>query len=165
MLKFHFNHSNIKRFNNIIVKKNKKSLVKLCNLNYNIVYEKQNLEDVMKKWLVKNWKKIFIVLGVVALIIIAYPKVVLQPTVVKDYVNSDINIKSDVFDGIKETTEDVTNKVENSNKEAEEDVGVEVKEADNASKSWIVVIVIAFVALLILDLILQGGSSKSEKKK
>lgn len=119
----------------------------------------------MKKWLVKNWKKIFIVLGVIALIIIAYPKVVLQPTVIEDYVNSDINIKSDVFDGIKETTEDVTNKVESSNKGAEEDIGVEVKEADNSSKTWIVMIVIAFVALLVLDLILQGGSSKSEKKK
>ncbi len=119
----------------------------------------------MKKWLVKNWKKIFIVLGIVALLIIAYPKIVLEPTVVKDYVNSDINIESDVFDGIKGTTEDVTNKVENSNKDAEEDIGVEVKEADKSSKTWIVVVVIAFVALLVLDLILQGGSSKSDKKK
>ena len=58
----------------------------------------------MKNLLVKKWKNIFIAIGVAIIALVLYNKISWQPNIVNSYIESDINIKSDVIDGIKGTT-------------------------------------------------------------
>lgn len=119
----------------------------------------------MKNLLVKKWKNIFIAIGVAIIALVLYNKISWQPNIVNSYIESDINIKSDVIDGIKGTTENVTGKIEDAANNQENNTGVEIKEAGSPVTKWVVAIVVAFIVLLVLDLIMQGGSGKSDKKK
>lgn len=119
----------------------------------------------MKNLLVKKWKKIFIAIGIAIIALVLYDKVAWQPNIVNSYLESDINIKSDVIDEIKGTTKDVTEKIEDVANNQENNTGVEIEKASSPMTKWVVVIVVAFIAILILDLILQGGSGSSDKKK
>lgn len=114
----------------------------------------------MGKFLTKNWQKIFIVLGAIVLAVLLYLKVTIKPSIVEDYIKSDINVETDIVDDINKGSEDLAEDV------AEQiPTDSEIMEDTQKGKiiKWAIIVGGIFVLLMVLDSFMQ--SSSKEKKK
>ncbi|MBQ9267757.1 MAG: hypothetical protein IJ217_05755 [Clostridia bacterium] len=120
----------------------------------------------MGKLLKKNWKKILIVLGAVVLVILLYYKVAWKPSVVNDYVRSEINIERDVIDSVKDTASNVSNEVKEGAENLENKANETDENGQKGSRSivgWGIILGAIIVGILILDAIMQPSSDKKKK--
>ena len=120
----------------------------------------------MGNLLIKSWKKIFIVIGVIILAILIFQKITWKPNIIEDYEESDINIQRDVIDGIKGSSKEIRDEIRGDD---DEHLSLDTKTGEvRGSRSvigWIVIFVIVFVAIMLLDSYMQGSSSGGSKKK
>lgn len=116
----------------------------------------------MAKLITNNWKKLLIILGAICILILLYQKIVIKPNIVNDYLDSDIYVESDIFDSVQNGAGQISDKVE-------DDIANNpvTSESDNTMQNvikWAVIIGIIFLAIMLLDSLLQGsGDAKSKK--
>ncbi len=114
----------------------------------------------MSKLITNNWKRILIILGSICIAFILYKKIVIKPNIVKNYLDSDINIESDIFDGVHNGAEQVTDKVEDN---LENNPTTSENDTMQNVIKWALIIGGLFILLLLLDSIIQGSGDSKKK--
>ena len=112
----------------------------------------------MGSLLKKSWKKIVIIIGAVILAFSLYFKIAWKPTVVEDYVNSDIEIERDVIDKIKDTSNDAKKDIKELNESTME------KDGSRSVIGWIIIFGLIVGGILVLDLLMQPNEKDKKKK-
>ena len=113
----------------------------------------------MAKLIMKSWKKVLILLGVLCILVLLYQKIAIKPNIVENYLDSDMSVDSDLIDGVGNATEQITDKVEsdiaNSSDENDETMSTVWK--------WGFIIGGIFLVIVILDCIIQTPAAKKGK--
>lgn len=120
----------------------------------------------MENLIVKNWKKIFIVIGAIILAMLLFYKISWKPNVLEGYLNSNINVEKDVIDNIKSSSTTIQDDIRGDD---DKNLSLNTKTGEvKGSRSvigWVVIFVIVFVAIMLLDSYMSGSSSSGAKKK
>lgn len=116
----------------------------------------------MKKFISKNWKNIFISIGVIFIVINLLFKIISPATIPQDFLEYGPNIESDIFDSANDISNGIT-KIEDSG-DIVNNVSNSTGLPSNLAKG-IVVFAFGFILILIISNLTEGSSGSGGKKK
>ncbi len=113
----------------------------------------------------KNWKKILIIIGAIVLGVLLFYKLTWKPSVIDEYKKSDINIDRDFIDNMKNTTNEVHDKIQDGDDD-HLSYNPETGEVRGSRSviGWIVILGVALVGIMLLDSAMNSSSGDKKKK-
>jgi len=114
----------------------------------------------MKNYISKNWKKIFLIIGAIFLVIDLFFIITIPATIPEDFLQYGPNVESDIFDGVDNISDlDTADKEQELVNNVTQNTGMSPDLARN-----LLVFGFVFIVLLVLGSIIdkEGGSDKKK---
>ena len=115
----------------------------------------------MKNYISKNWKNIFIIIGVAFIVVNLFFKITTPANIPQDFLNYGPDIESDIFDGANNISNEITEIDESG------DIVTNVAETTgiptNLAKG-ILIFAFGFILILIISNLTEGSSGGKKKK-
>ena len=115
----------------------------------------------MKKFISKNWKNIFLIIGGILIAIDLIFIITTPATVPQDFLEYGSEVESDIFDGVNNISEDVKNL--NNSGELVSDVSNQTGLSPELARG-LLIIGVGLIIIFIISALMEGSSSDKKKK-